>query len=103
MPKANWNSERKDGARSRHRTRTTISWSAAGAESLRSFVSALTEAGCAVMFGRTTDGGALSLLVLAGNDKYREYITTPGDIMPTLLDVLDDCGIGELAMQETST
>lgn len=96
-----WNDERKNGARSRHRTRTTVSWASAGADTLKTFIATLTESGSAVMFGRTSDGGALSLLVLAGNDKYREYITVASDILPTFQDVLEDLQLGELTIAKT--
>ena len=67
---------------------------------MRTFVDNLTQNGCAVMFGRTTDGGALSLLILAGNDKYREYITSPGDILPTFLDLLEDLNMADVNLPE---
>lgn len=61
-----------------------ISWSAAGSDSLRSMVSAITDSGNAVMFSRTMDGSALVLSVFSGNTKSKEYVTEPGDI-PSLL------------------
>lgn len=33
----------------------------------------VTSAGCAIMLGRTRDGGALVLTVLDGDDRYRTY------------------------------
>lgn len=44
------------------------------------------------MFGRTSDGGALSLLVLAGSEKYREYISAEEDILPILAELIEDLG-----------
>src|SRR5919108_3693879 len=58
--------------------RRSISWSSAPTDSLHQFIATLTDSGHAVMFGRTMDEGALSLVVLAGNDKFKEYITEPG-------------------------
>jgi hypothetical protein len=101
MPRERWSSERKDGARNSRRQRRTISWSASGSETLRTFIDVLTTNGCAVMFGRTTDGGALSLLVLAGNDKLREYITIESDILPVFDDILQDLEMGSLEEPKT--
>jgi hypothetical protein len=71
-------------------------WRYCPQEFMREFVDALTVDGMAVMFGRTRDGGALSLLVLAGDDKLREYIASPGDIIGTMLAVLEELGYPEL-------
>lgn len=91
MPKTGgYNRNNRDGDKRGRHHRRSIQWGVVGAESLRSFVEQMTNAGCAVMFGRTSDGGALSLLVLAGNDKVREYITDPADAMPVLAELLAD-------------
>lgn len=58
----------------------TLSWSAAGTDSLKSLVSAVTDSGNAVMFSRTMDGTALVFSVFSGNEKVKEYITEAGDI-----------------------
>lgn len=58
----------------------SISWAAAGTDSLRSMVAAVTDSGNAVMFSRTLDGTALVLSVFSGNQKSKEYITEQGDI-----------------------
>jgi len=62
----------------------SISWSAAGKDSLHSVVTGITDSGNAIMFSRTIDGSALVLSVYAGQDKTKEYVTEPGDI-PALL------------------
>lgn len=59
----------------------SISWSAAGTESLKTLVTAVTDSGNAVMFSRTIDGSALSLTIFSGNTKAKEYVTEPGDIL----------------------
>jgi len=74
----------------RRRNRQSISWATAPQQTLRSFIAMMTDNGNAVMFGRTMDGGALSLLVLSGNEKYREYITAPGEIVATLADLVEE-------------
>lgn len=63
---------------------SSISWSAAGKDSLHSMLSAITDSGNAVMFSRTMDGSALILSIYAGDTKSKEYITEAGDI-PSLL------------------
>lgn len=62
----------------------SISWSAAGKDSIHSAVAAITGSGNAVMFSRTIDGSALVLSVYSGSEKVKEYVTEPGDI-PALL------------------
>jgi len=61
-----------------------LSWQAAGPESLKSAIVAITDAGNAILFSRTIDGGALSLTLFSGNQKSKEYITTPGEIVALL-------------------
>jgi hypothetical protein len=74
-----------DGTPKRWRaSRATISWSSGPTESMRDAIARITDNGAAVLFSRTTDGGALVLQVLAGTDKSKEYITEPGDIIPCL-------------------
>ena len=74
----------------RPRVRTTLSWHKAPAESLRSFIGLCTDNGYAVLMGRTMDGGALMLQVLAGTERYKDYITSYADIIPALQQMLED-------------
>jgi len=60
--------------------KTTLSWSAAGKDSVHSVVASVTNSGNAVMFSRTIDGTALVLSVFSGDERVKEYITEPGDI-----------------------
>lgn len=62
------------------KTHKTISWGAAGHDALVKLVTVLTDNGCAVMFGRTMDGGALVLQIFAGTERSKEYVTAEGDI-----------------------
>lgn len=50
-----------------------IHWSDVDKGRLALLVDTITRAGGAVMFGRTQDGGALSLVVLHGESKMKEY------------------------------
>jgi hypothetical protein len=59
---------------------TSLSWSAAGTDSLRALVAGITDSGNAVMFSRTMDGSALVLSVFSGDTKSKEFVTEPGDI-----------------------
>lgn len=56
---------------------TPIGWDEVDAVTVAQFVSAVTNAGDAVILGRTTDGGALSVCILSGDDKHREYFNDP--------------------------
>lgn len=66
------------------RNRTQMMWYQVPAEELRDFVQDVTMAGCAVVLGRTMNGSALSVCILAGNDKQRDYIGSMDDISPVL-------------------
>jgi len=48
-------------------------WLAVDPAILQRCVAAVTASGGAIMFGRTSDGGAFSLVVLRGNEKIKEY------------------------------
>lgn len=64
--------------------RKSISWNGGPPESMRDAIARITDSGAAVLFSRTTDGGALVIQVLAGQERSKEYITEPGDIVPCL-------------------
>jgi len=86
------------GKRTR-RQRTTLTWHKAPAETLRSFIGLFTDSGCAVLFGRTMDGGALMVQALCQENRYKEYITVYADIIPVLQEVLED-GLDSNAPEE---
>jgi len=62
------------------KNRKSLSWAAAGTESLKSTIVGVTDAGNSIMFSRTLDGGALVVALYMGNVKAKEYITEAGDI-----------------------
>lgn len=66
------------------KNKATLSWSAAGRDSLHGTIAAITDSGNALMFSRTVDGSALVLSVFSGDTKSKEYITEPGDIVALL-------------------
>jgi len=51
---------------------------------MRDAIAKLTDAGCGVLFSRTLDGGALVIGIYSGNERTKEYITEPGDIVVCL-------------------
>lgn len=65
------------GASGSNKAGTPIGWDEVDAVTVAGFVSAVTNAGDAVIFGRTSDGGALSVTILSGDDKHREYFNDP--------------------------
>lgn len=59
--------------RSNLRPVVEIHWSDISADILRLAIDAVTRAGGAIMVGRTSDGGALSVCILDGDTKIKEY------------------------------
>jgi hypothetical protein len=60
---------------------------------LRDVIDAVTRHEAAIMFSRTSDGGAYSVLVLDGQDKAREYPHGPEeltDVLRALLETYSD-------------
>lgn len=55
---------------------STVSWRECDAECLLAAIAAVTEAGHALTFGRTSDGGALSVTLLAGGTPHKLYPST---------------------------
>jgi len=77
-------------AKRTRRQRTTLSWDKAPSETLRSFIGLFTNNGCAVLFGRTMDGGALMVQALCQENRYKEYITSYADVIPVLQELLEE-------------
>jgi len=87
------NPPQRGGGRDKWRkARASISWSGGPSESMRDAIGRITDNGSAVLFSRTLDGGALSIQVLAGNERSKEYITEPGDIVPCLAWLVETYG-----------
>jgi len=55
------------------RPATHVSWSEVANQLLRDAIVAITDAGGAFLIGRTSDGGALSMQVLDGDERIKEY------------------------------
>lgn len=64
-----------------------VSWEEVDGRLIKAALVAATEDGCALIFSKTSDGGALSLTVLAGHDRNKLYAKT-GDIAESQLQEL---------------
>lgn len=64
------------------------SWEDAEAETLWRTIQAVTDAGDAIMFGRTRDGGAVVLTLLSGDVREKAYATGPEEVASLLAEVL---------------
>jgi putative hemolysin len=51
----------------------SIYWGQCDSGTVLAMLELCTKRGCAIMFGRTSDGGALSLCILDGDKKIKEY------------------------------
>lgn len=61
-----------------------IGWGEADNQQLRDCICAVTDAGAAIMLGRTSDGGALSITVLDGEQRIREWPHSAEELGKTL-------------------
>lgn len=61
-----------------------ISWAWAGPEDLQATIVSATEAGVALLFSKTSDGGALSLLVLTGGEPIKMYPSDAAELNENL-------------------
>jgi len=69
-----------------------ISWAQVNGPKIKECIGFVTGCGDAVTFGRTTDGGALSVTVLSGPDRIKQYGTTPLEMEQLLDDIIAACG-----------
>jgi len=61
-----------------------LSYGQVGADLLQECISAVTSRGDALLLGRTTDGGALSIHVLSGGQASKFYVTDASELMELL-------------------
>jgi hypothetical protein len=71
-------------SRLRPRERTVVTWDEVDNQLLRDTICAVTGAGAAIMLGRTSDGGALSISVLDGDQRIKEWPSTIEEAEKTL-------------------
>jgi len=76
--------------RSNLRPVLTVYWSSIEATSIRGALDAVTRAGGAIMFGRTSDGGALSICILDRDQKIKEYPHTSEEAEEVLAAILEE-------------
>lgn len=69
-----------------------IVWSQVSGPKIKECIGFVTGCGDAVTFGRTTDGGALSVTVLSGAERIKQYATTPGEAEQLLDEIIAACG-----------
>jgi hypothetical protein len=67
-----------------------IYWSSIDPSDIRGAIDAVTRSGAAIILGRTSDGGALSVCILNGDQKIREYPHTVEDAKSLLRAVMDE-------------
>jgi hypothetical protein len=67
-----------------------IHWSDLSPDSIRGAVDAVTRAGAAILMGRTSDGGALSICILDGDSKIKEYPHTVEEATQLLAAILEE-------------
>jgi hypothetical protein len=76
--------------RSNFRGGGTVSWIDVDTDVVIGLVRVCTEQGSAVMFGRVSDGGALSVCILDRDEKIKEYPRTADEVQKLLTWLKDD-------------
>lgn len=66
------------------RTAGSVSYGQVGGDTLRDCVERITNRGDAVLFGRTADGGALSIQILSGGKASKFYVTDGSELLELL-------------------
>lgn len=75
-PKAEPNTGGRDSTKRRgydNRPRSSIAWDEIPQDNIGTLVHTVCSQGAAIMFGRTSDGGALSITILDGEERIREW------------------------------
>lgn len=68
------------------RKAAAIAWAEVDGPSIKSAIDSVTRDGCAIVFSRTSDGGALVLTLLDGPTRLKEYPTSPQEAAVLLQD-----------------
>jgi len=76
--------------RSNYRGSASVNWHDVDPDDITDIVRLCTQQGSAVMFGCVSDGGALSLCILDGDKKIKEYPRTREEIHSLALWLRDD-------------
>lgn len=73
------------------------SWEDADADGLWRTITAIVNAGDAVTLGRTRDGGALSLVILSGDDRIRRYARGAAEVEQLLREIRETLEVQDAA------
>jgi hypothetical protein len=66
-----------------------VSYSQIDGNTLRDCVDRVTKRGDAILFGRTSDGGALSIQVLTGGKAEKFYVSDGSELMELITGIID--------------
>lgn len=90
--RTNTNSDKPVQLRRRSNLRPVVEiyWSDLESQDLRLAIDAVTRMGGAILFGRTSDGGALSICILDGNEKIKEYPHTVAEAAAILTSIVEE-------------
>lgn len=81
-------------------SQSSISWGDADPSLLTAAIVSATEGGASLLFGKTSDGGALTLIVYGGKKPVKYYPVTPAGANE-LLDAIGSTGITTQAGKRT--
>lgn len=66
-----------------------IAWSQTSGQARAELIDAVTASGDAVTFGRTSDGGALAVTILSGQDRHKLYFKTADEFHEQVPDIIE--------------
>lgn len=66
----------------------SVSWEEVDGRALKAAVTAATEDGCALILSKTSDGGALSVTLLAGAQRHKKYAKSAQLAESLLLEII---------------
>lgn len=71
-------------------SQTTVRWAQVSGPLIKDAIGFVTSRGDAITFGRTTDGGALSVTILSGSERLKQYATSHEEAEELLMQVIED-------------
>ncbi len=71
-------------------------WTDVPADVLTELTILCTDAGAAIMYGRTSDGGALSVCILDGDSKIKDYFREPEEVESFLSWLKDEVFVSKM-------
>lgn len=66
-----------------------IAWSQTSGQARAELIDAITATGDAITFGRTSDGGALAITILSGQDRHKLYFKTADEFHDQVPDIIE--------------